>query len=116
MAAKLESVRVGGVTYAVSFPARIVDTGDDGKLVELWGLVDYGDAKIEIADTGAQQNRQATVCHEIVHAILHQVGQDEHNENQVIALGYGLAQVIRDNPALIDYLRGEVDADAASGT
>ena len=28
MATKLESVRVGGVTYAVSFPARIVDTGE----------------------------------------------------------------------------------------
>jgi len=115
MGTKLESVRIGGANYAVSFPTRIIDTNDEGKLEELWGKVSYGAATIEIVDDGSVEHRRAIVCHEIVHAILHQAGHDNHDENHVIALGYGLAQVIRENPALIDYLRGEGD-DATSGT
>ena len=112
--AALEHVKVGGIEYAVEMVQRLYDYTRDGKISGLNGQILYHNAKIQLESENSLAVQQATACHEIVHAILEQAGYDDHNEGMVRALGYGLAQVIKDNPALVKWLRAEEDAESGN--
>src|SRR5574337_721701 len=93
----INSVKVGPLTYQI----REVDHIEDQKYA---GMIYYTENLIEINKTTAEQHKPITVIHEIIHAIMHQAGYQEHDESVIEALSYGLLQTLRENPELLKYL------------
>jgi hypothetical protein len=91
---------IGGMTYLVEECPRQSPEADGDNLV--LGEVSHASLTIFINENQALANKVATLWHEVIHALLEQAGQ-EQNEGIVNALGYGLARVVRDNPALIEF-------------
>lgn len=71
------------------------------------GQIIYGKAFIEIEKDVDPQLVAPILVHEAVHGILHNAGHDDEDEEQVIALGYGIVSLIRDNPELVKLIQGE---------
>lgn len=91
-----ETVKIGGVDYIVEYVPDLRD-GDQG----LNGWIRYNDCKIQIDADLSDQRKRIVLWHEIVHGLLENAGaESEHDEKIVVALGYGLVQVLRDNPQL----------------
>lgn len=87
-----ESVKVGYKDYQVVK----VDNLDDGTNL-LFGEVMYHDEVIKLANKYPENQMKCTLIHELVHAVDDMLGIDL-KEEQVIKLGAGLYQVIKDNP------------------
>lgn len=115
--ARLTAVKVGAVTYDVAFVDNLVDLRDDGTWKGLHGRVGYTDCKIKIEADQNEQVQHATVLHEAIHAILHNAGHDDHDENLVVALGFGLHALLKENPDLVTWLGIVPEGnDAKTGT
>ena len=94
-------IKVAGNYYTVEVSPQVVAvTGN-------WGLCQYGDNTIKVAD-GLCENRQHDVLiHEMTHAIMYEAGFDEHEEELVNRVAKVLYQVLRDND--FGFLREEDD-------
>lgn len=91
-----EFVRIGGVDYEVNEVDGLHDGG-----VYLNGHVVFDDCKILINSDMAPFMKWVAIWHEILHALLYHAGiDDEEIEGAIRALGYGVTQVLRDNPEL----------------
>lgn len=88
------SIRIGGLDY------KVVEVKDlrDGH-TGLNGHILYNDCEIRVEQEMLPQVQWVTVWHEVLHGILEHAGV-KHNEQTILALGYGVAQVLRDNPWL----------------
>lgn len=64
----------------------------------------YYEQRIRISNVLPLHTEQHIVMHEIVHAADEIMGSGL-KENQVQAMGYAIACLIRDNPHLVEYLR-----------
>lgn len=95
-----ETIRIGGVDYAVK-QINDLRSGNTG----LNGHILYNDCEIRLEQEMTPQIKHITIWHEVIHGILEHAGISDHEEKMVIALGYGVTQVLRDNP----YLREFVD-------
>lgn len=93
-----ESIRIGGAEYSVS-EVKDLRSGDTG----LNGWIKFNKSEILVEAEMSDQQKRAIVWHEVVHGILEHAGHSDHKEEQICALGYGIVQVLRDNP----WLRGE---------
>ena len=91
--------RVGPVDYTV----EMVD-GLDSRY-NLFGQVEYVAARIEIAEGMPETRVNDTLIHELLHAMLHEAGYDEQDEQLVRRLGSVLTQVLRDND--FGFIRGK---------
>ena len=95
-------VKIGGTTY------QVLDCEDlrDETYNRLDGRFTGGQTTIQLSAALSTQGRYAILWHEIVHGILIHAGMDEivDEERLVSALGYGIVQVLRDNPDLIALL------------
>jgi len=89
-------IKVGGIKFK-TFIVKHLKSRDDTKLN---GWIKYDPSKILLNKKLGKQNRRVVLWHEILHAILEQAGFQEHDETQLIALSYGIVQVLRDNPDL----------------
>lgn len=98
----IPSIRIGPVEYQVREVDDLHFVNDEGRKASLHGDIRWGESDIRVSNDNSEQVKICTLWHEAVHGILHNAGQ-EHMEEVVIALGYGLVQLIRDNPALIEY-------------
>jgi len=90
-----KKIRIGGVDYAVSEVEGLRD-GDQS----LNGWIVFNKHEIQIEKTLSPAKKWIVAWHEVVHGLLEQSGQVDHDEKTVIALGYGITQVLRDNPWL----------------
>ena len=90
----LDRVKIMGIDYAIEFQNVPVD---DGQLV--WGYTDYSQAEIVLCSTLSEEKKLQTFFHELVHAMLHEVGNDDqcNDESLVNPLGNVLYQVLKDN-------------------
>jgi hypothetical protein len=75
----------------------------DGNHYEDFGEMRSGSQEILINSGQAFEQFRDTVCHEIAHAIEHQVGMDI-DHRFIHALGAGFSQILRDNPELTKWL------------
>ena len=98
----LDKVHIGEYDYTIEETERIF--ASDGEFAS--GLVTYADALIQLSKEEHPQFRSQTLLHEILHVILNQAGFEDHSEAVIEALSYGLIQVIRENPQLIEFIRG----------
>ena len=95
--------KILGATYEVQMKDAVVTSAQ-----ECYGTSDYGQQVLEISNNGIHPQKQAAVVvHEAIHAALHESGHPEHCEQHVIALGNAIPAIIRDNPWLVDLIRGE---------
>lgn len=88
-------IRIGGVTYAVYLRNDLMD-GDD----PLRGHIKMDYCEILLERDMNPQMQLITLWHEVIHGILEAAGFSEHDEEIIRALGYGIVQVLRDNPDL----------------
>ena len=100
----LTTVRIGPVTYRVERVLRLMGNNGDGSSTWLNGRVRYEKALIELEQELPAEVETIAIVHEIVHAVLEQAGIDDEPESIVVALGYGLVQVLRDNPELVELI------------
>ncbi|GAX06822.1 hypothetical protein IWT25_02169 [Secundilactobacillus pentosiphilus] len=94
-----KQVKVSGIIYSVIEKKHPEDEGHT-----VWGFTDYEVSKIFIRKGLSEQKKRQTLMHELVHAMLHEAGEDEHcnDESIVNPLGNMLDQVLQDNPELIN--------------
>lgn len=87
-------VKILGIEYHVEFKEVPMD---DGQFV--WGYTDYAQAEIVLCSTLSEEKRVQTFFHELVHAMLHEIGNDRQCEDEslVSPLGNVLYQVLKDN-------------------
>jgi hypothetical protein len=107
---KIDSIKIGPVTYAVTEVEDLHTHDDDGKRQWLHGEIRWANADIRVCAHQAHDRVVTTLWHEAVHGILEAAGQ-EHDESAVTALGFGLVQLVRDNPALIALTVGNANSD-----
>ncbi len=84
------------------------DPGESPKGDRFWGVVNYRERLIIIAEDLFAQDVQMTILHEILHALLLAIGRgglDRVNEGLVNSMECGLFQLIQDNPELMRYLQ-----------
>jgi hypothetical protein len=85
----MDTLRIGAVTYKV-VEAPITECG----------LIDYESQTIVIRKGLAKDVRAVTVWHEVIHAILYNMGHVNHDEILVDGIAHGVLQCLRDNPQL----------------
>lgn len=91
-------VRIGSVDY---FVTEHTDLHDNGR--ELLGHVLYDCTAIKLEEHMPVQRKVGVLIHEIVHAIFHEAGYTEQDEDMVTRLSNVLHGVLRDND--FDYVR-----------
>lgn len=104
-----DKVQIGPIPYSVKEVDDLHDVNSEGKKLWLHGQIKWASATIEVERGQTDDVKVTTLMHEAVHGILNNAGQDDHPEAMVIALGYGLVQLLRDNPALVQVIVGGTD-------
>lgn len=107
MAELPDKVRIGPISYVVKLVDDLHTTDADGKKQWLHGHILFADAIIKVAEDQAADLKIATIWHEALHGMMNQAGIEDHPERLIRMLGYGLVQLIRDNPALVKATIGE---------
>ena len=89
-----DKVKVGHRDYLVEMVPQL----DDGSR-ELYGECRYDDEVIRLCTRYPTNQQKCTLIHELIHAVdeMYHVGL---SEKQVIRLGKGIYQVIKDNPSM----------------
>lgn len=90
-----ESVRIGGVEYAVEYVPYL-----NNGVSMAYGHISYDDCVIELSDTcvKAHEKRCHTLWHEILHGIREHAGLEIENEEAVVDMfAKGIYQVLQDN-------------------
>lgn len=103
------SIKIGPISYSVSEQEDLHDVDAEYKKSWLNGHILHSTARLKVNAEMSRDVKVATLWHEVVHGILNNAGRTDDNEEHVIALGYGLMQVIRDNPELIRFTLGNDD-------
>lgn len=90
---KLEYIRIVGKEYEIkkAHPLLLDDK-------ETWGYIDYAECIIWIDSELSPQMQRYTLMHETFHAILYEMGNDLHKDEQFTeAISNIMCQVIKDN-------------------
>ena len=86
-------VKVGGINYQI----ELVDHLPHEDAGYKWGECDYQAAKIRIWKELSEQKKQQTFIHELTHAVFHEAGLDEQDEDQINRVAIVLHQLLLDN-------------------
>lgn len=90
-----ESVRIGGVEYAVQYEPNLRMNNN-----LLYGVIDYDESTITLSQTDGtgHQMRCITLWREILHGIRNHAGIHVENEEEVVDMfARGIYQVLQDN-------------------
>lgn len=98
----MSDLLIGAVCYEVVYEPDLHFVDDDGKKQTLYGQINHPTARIRINAEHAPDMQTATLWHEALHGILEQAGMDDHPEDAIRILGYGIVRLIMDNPGLVD--------------
>ena len=86
-------IKVGGINYQVELVDHIAYEGEGFR----WGECNYQEAKIRIWKELSEQKRHQTFIHELTHAIFHEAGIDDQDEEQINRVAIVLHEVFIDN-------------------
>lgn len=87
-------IKVGGLTYDVVEEEHFSSSDDDRNL---WGYCDYEKLIIKIRKSLSDQKKKQVLIHELTHAIFHEAGYKEQDEDMINRVSLILFQVIQDN-------------------
>ena len=104
----IDTVRIDALTYKVSETKEpiIIDNR------ETRGKIEYNSAEIVISDreeTCSNDRKAAVLMHEIVHGIIYERGlMSQVDDSEMLCDEFSSAFIglIRDNPKLIDFIKG----------
>ena len=88
----MRTIRVG----AMDLKVKLIED----EVVDYWARLDHNSGTITLNDAAQDDMEMVTLWHEVLHSLLAQAGNREHNEEQIEALGYGIVQVLKDNEFL----------------
>lgn len=100
----IDRLKIGQVFYSVEAIPRLIVDGSDGQGHYLNGHIQYHTCRIRVEAEAAEQIKPQIVMHEALHGILHQAGFEDHPEKEIIALGYGLVALLRENPEFVRWV------------
>lgn len=103
----ITELHIGPMNYKVSEKPRLIGNNGDGASTWLNGNIKYHDCTITIEAENAPDMKIAALWHEALHGILAQAGHTEQPETLILALGYGLVALVRDNPELVKLTQEE---------
>lgn len=72
----MKTVNICGV------PHEIVECSNDFDASAHFGQIDYTECKIKINKNMPKSMKESTIIHEMMHGILHHIGEDELAENE----------------------------------
>ncbi|MDG3136748.1 ImmA/IrrE family metallo-endopeptidase [Streptococcus suis] len=90
--------KVCGMTYTVIVQEHFKAHDDDRNL---WGYCDYEQQTIFIRASLSEQKKKQVLIHELTHAMLHEAGYKEQDEDMVNRFSIILHQVLVDNLKLL---------------
>lgn len=96
---EIRAVRIGGIEYKV-----VIQDGwlkDDNEQDELWGRSSCKATTLFISGALPSQVKPCVLIHEALHAMLYQAGHPDVPEDVILALGYGVVALLRDNPDIL---------------
>lgn len=96
-------IKIGPTRFQITVIENLRDPRNDESLD---GHILYGESRIYLNAKLGDQSRRQTLWHEILHAVLVQAGVQEHDEQQIDALAYGVVGVLQDNPWLREPVGG----------
>ena len=107
------TIAIGPIRYRVS-----IDKGDyhevvSQELVDIYGRIDYGNAKIVLKTEQATDHVRLSLLHEVLHGCWHLARQDQAKVTEEEAIRFIAAaplDTLRRNPDFISYLLAEGDA------
>ena len=94
------TVKIGALIYDICHIFKLED--HNGR--ELYGKITHGSTTIELDRDMGDQRKAVTLIHEILHSILDQAGINKHPEKILTALAFGIYEMIRENPDLIEWI------------
>lgn len=97
----ISEVKIGGIRHKIVTVSDLHSVDDKGLKVSFYGQIEYKTGLIKLESDACLDQQKSTLIHEIMHGVLSQAGQEDHDEKQLVILGYGLYQVLRDNPELV---------------
>ena len=89
----IDKIKVGGITYSIVEQDFVEINGNRNYL----GSCDYDNATINVLKELCDEKKEQVIVHELTHAIFHEAGYDEHDEDMVNRIGLMLHQVLKDN-------------------
>lgn len=92
-------IRVVGLTYKVIVQEHFKSYDDERNL---WGYCDYEQQTIYIRESLSEQKKKQVLIHELTHAMLHEAGYKEQDEEMVTRFSIVLHQVLNDNSKLFN--------------
>jgi len=94
----LEKVKIGGIEYNIEY---IEIPEEDGAYA--FAEIDHALARIQVNSVCNEQIQEVSILHEIVHAVLFNIGEQKLNGNEKFVECFTQAwyQVLRDNKGLI---------------
>ncbi len=101
----ITSIKIGPVTYRVVERPRLTSGNGDGTSSWVNGHILYQETEMRVEQEMSEVMKAAALWHESCHGILYHAGHVDHPEPIIIALGYGLVALVRDNPELVDLTR-----------
>lgn len=87
-------IKVCGLTYKVDIQEHFKAYDDERNL---WGYCDYEQQTIYIRESLSEERKKQVLIHELTHAMLHEAGYKEQDEELVTRFSIILHQVLTDN-------------------
>lgn len=111
-----ETIKIGGVVFCTGLEPDLHDVKPSGERQDLNGWIRYDPSLIMIKAGLSLGRTRLVLLHEILHGLLEHTGREDLPEEEaiVLALAPSLLMVLRDNPALVDYLMHDPEVPGAS--
>jgi hypothetical protein len=83
-------IKIGSSVYKIKYEEKLAENYD------LNGQINYNEKTIEIQERIAPTKKQI-LCHEIMHGMLHEIGETDVGEKFITAMGNQLYTLINEN-------------------
>lgn len=91
-----EHIKIGGMEYRIKLKENTMHADNKNRLM---GTIDHMKHVIKLSTKQDADEMQATLLHEVIHAIFQQAGMElgDKTESVCNCVSYGLRQVLTDN-------------------
>jgi hypothetical protein len=100
---KKQTIKILGCPYDVKVVNEV-----DADNPDVHGHISYQNQIIKIKAIGGDYIKSVSVMHEVLHGIFFGLGHSDISDNEVLVdgLANALVQVLRENPSVVDMVRG----------
>lgn len=93
-------MKIGATVYPFVF--RKLINGDSNIL----GHIGFKEQTVQVRKGMGADITRLTIVHETLHGMMFAIGHDDNDEKVVNRLAHVMLEWVRDNPELLEYLRG----------